>query len=144
MSREKPPLKQSPRFWALCFLLWFIVMNLLSHGHRFHPPGTLILFGIPHVDKVVHFGYFFGGGGLLAAALFFSKRPNWMRLTLLVTVTLSLIGIWDEYHQSFFENRSGNDPGDWFFDTLGAFCGAWVFRLTQGILLGKDRESFQS
>lgn len=140
----RPSLKQSPRFWAACFALWFVVLNLLSHGDRFHPPGTLIIFGIPHFDKVVHFGYFFGGGGLLSAALFFASRPSWLRLTLIVTVTLSLLGILDEYHQSFFENRTGNDPWDWLFDTLGALGGALVFRLTHRALLGKDRESPQS
>ncbi len=84
---------------------------------------------IPHFDKVVHFGYFFGGGGLLSAALFLAKRPSWRQLTLIVTVVISLIGIWDEFHQSFFENRTGNDFGDWLADTLGALCGALVFRV---------------
>jgi VanZ family protein len=49
-------------------------------------------------------------------------------LALIVTLILSLIGILDEYHQSFFANRTGNDPGDWLADTLGALCGALVFR----------------
>ena len=122
-------LKQSARFWAICFIAWFIVLNLLSHGNRFHPPGTFA-FNIPHLDKVVHFGYFFGGGGLLSAALFFKSHPSWLKLTIIVTLSLSLIGVWDEYHQSFFENRTGNDPGDWLADTLGALSGAFVFRLT--------------
>lgn len=121
-------LRQSPRFWAACFILWFIVLNLLSHGDKFHPPGSFTFFNIPHIDKIVHFGFFFGGGGLLSAALFFAKKPNWGKLTLVVTVTLSLIGVWDEFHQSFFANRTGNDQGDWFADTLGALCGALVFR----------------
>ena len=69
------PLLQNFRFWTVCFLVWFIVLNLLSHGNRFHPPGTFI-FDIPHFDKIVHFGYFFGGSGLLSAALFLSKKKN--------------------------------------------------------------------
>ena len=120
-------LRQSPRFWISCFLVWFIVLNLLSHGDKFHPPGSFA-FDIPHFDKVVHFGYFFGGGSLLSAALFFSRSPTWQRLILTVTISLSVIGIWDEFHQSFFENRTGNDSGDWLADTLGAFCGAIIFR----------------
>jgi VanZ family protein len=119
-------LRQSPRFWIGGFVVWFIVLNLLSHGDKFHPPGSFA-FDIPHFDKLVHFGYFFGGSGLLSAALFFSSPPSWRRLILTVTISLSVIGIWDEFHQSFFENRTGNDPGDWFADTLGAFCGAIVF-----------------
>lgn len=126
-------LRQSPRIWAGCFVLWFIILNLLSHGDRFHPPGSFG-FDIPHFDKIAHFGYFFGGGGLLSAALYFSRQPPWARLTLMVTVTLSLIGIWDEFHQSFFANRTGNDPGDWLADTLGALSGSLVFRLVHGKL----------
>lgn len=128
------PLRRNPRFWAICFIFWFIVLNLLSHGDKFHPPGNFA-FDIPHFDKVVHFGYFFGGGGLLSAAFYFKKKPSWARLILITTVTLSIIGIWDEFHQSFFENRTGNDPGDWLADTLGAFSGALVFRKLHGRLL---------
>lgn len=120
-------LKRNPVFWAGCFLFWFVILNMLSHGHRFHPPGAFLL-DIPHIDKVVHFGYFFGGGGLLAAALYLAKRPSWPRLILTVTIVLSVVGIMDEFHQSFFVNRSGNDPGDWLADTLGAFFGALVFK----------------
>ncbi|MGC6467312.1 MAG: VanZ family protein [Akkermansiaceae bacterium] len=121
-------IKQSPKFWAICFGVWFIILNLLSHGDRFHPPGVFA-FNIPHFDKIAHFGYFFGGSGLLSAALYFSFKPSWMRLSIIVTLTLSIIGVWDEYHQSFFINRTGNDPADWLFDTLGALCGTFVFRL---------------
>jgi len=119
-------LKQSARFWTACFITWFILLNFLSHGNKL-PDGVNI--DIPHLDKIVHFGFFFGGAGLLSAALFFKSQPSWLKLTLIVTITLSLIGIWDEYHQSFFENRTGNDPGDWLADTLGALCGSLVFRL---------------
>lgn len=130
-----PSIRQSPRFWAACFILWFVVLNFLSHGDRFHPPGGFFNIDIPHIDKIVHFGYFFGGGGLLSATLFFAKRPDWKRLTIMVTLILSIIGVWDEFHQSFFKNRTGNDPGDWLADTLGAFCGALVFRLLHRKLL---------
>ena len=126
-------LKQSPRFWGACFILWFILLNLLSHGDKFHPP-TPFVFDIPHFDKVVHFGYFFGGGGLLSATLYFRKKLPWKKLVLTVTIILSFVGIMDEFHQSFFANRTGNDPGDWLADTLGAFCGALVFKKLHRIL----------
>ena len=127
------PLKRSARFWASCFALWFILLNMLSHGDKFHPPGSF-MFDILHFAKVVHFGYFFGGGGLLSAALHFGKNLSWKRLILIVTLSLSLIGMMDEFHQSFFANRTGNDPGDWLADTLGAFCGAFVFRKLHRLL----------
>ena len=131
---------RTARFWAICLLLWFIVLNLLSHGDKFHPPGGFA-FNIPHFDKIVHFGYFFGGGGLFAAALFFKKeKPSWSRIILTVTLVLSVVGIWDEFHQSFFKNRTGNDPGDWTADTLGALCGALVFRKVHRVLLSPKSE----
>lgn len=119
-------LKSDPRLWAILFTVWFLILNLLSHGDRFHPPELGLSF--PHADKVAHFGYFFGGAGLLSAAIYLAKKPSWLHLTLIVTVTLSLIGILDEYHQSFFANRTGNDPADWLFDTLGALTGVLIFR----------------
>lgn len=132
-----PHRTRNARFWAICLLLWFVVLNLLSHGDKFHPPKEFLWgLDIPHLDKVVHFGYFFGGGGLFAAALFFKKnRPSWPRLILTVTIVLSIIGVWDEFHQSFFENRTGNDPGDWTADTLGALVGSLVFRRLHRVLL---------
>ena len=122
-----PVFTKSARFWTIAFGIWFIVLNILSHGSHLHAPHGWA-FDIPHIDKIAHFGYFFGGAGLLSAAYFLSKRPPWKKLILIVTLTISIIGIWDEFHQSFFENRSGNDPYDWLADTLGAFCGTQVFR----------------
>ena len=132
-----PSRARNTRFWFTCLVIWFIVLNLLSHGDRFHPP-TDFLWGlnIPHFDKIVHFGYFFGGGGLFAATLFFQKnRPSWTKLILTVTLILSVVGIWDEFHQSFFANRTGNDPGDWAADSLGGLFGALVFQRLHRLLL---------
>ncbi|MDB4353896.1 VanZ family protein [Akkermansiaceae bacterium] len=124
---------RSSRFWAFAFLFWFAILSVLSHGDRFQPEVTP---PFPHLDKVAHFGYFFGGAGLLSAALFFKKSPHsWIKLLFIVTLTLSLIGVFDEWHQSFFETRHGNDPGDWLADTLGALTGALVFRKFHRVLL---------
>lgn len=128
-------LKTERKLWATAFCVWFIVLNLLSHGDKFHPPGTFFFFEIPHLDKILHFGYFFGGAGLLAAALHSRRHPPRKRLLLIVTLVLSGIGVIDEYHQSFFKNRTGNDPYDWLADTLGGFFGALVFSLAHHRLL---------
>lgn len=120
-------IKQSPKFWAICFGFWFAILNYLSHGNRI--PGNSNWLNIPHFDKIAHFGFFFGGSGLLSAALFYFFGLSWKRLAIIVTVTMSLIGVWDEFHQSFFPSRTGNDVGDWLADTLGALCGTFVFRL---------------
>ncbi len=87
---------------------------------------------IPHVDKVAHFGYFFGGAGLLAGGLGIQRRVKtpssslWGVFLLVVIVVGVVIGRLDEYHQSFTPERTGNDTGDWLADILGAFGGAWV------------------
>ena len=62
-------------------------------------------------DKIAHFGYFFTGGILLAIALR-DTLPEWKRRALCIVAASALIGAADEYHQSFVENRYGNDPFD--------------------------------
>jgi VanZ family protein len=88
------------------------------------------------LDKVFHFGYFFGGAGLLAAALFLrpSSVPNWGMIIVLVVVIASAVGLLDEWHQSWSPERSGNDPGDWLADAYGALAGALVFRRFHKVL----------
>lgn len=85
------------------------------------------------IDKVLHFGYFFGGAGLLSAALFLQKRKtlHWSTLHLIVIITLFAVGSVDEWHQSWYKFRSGNDAGDLTADFLGALVGTVIFRLLQ-------------
>ena len=138
MTLKIPHCTRSARFWGIALLFWFIILNILSHGDRAVQALDFFGFDIPHLDKILHFGYFFGGGSLFAAALFFRSSPSpspWLKIILIVTITLSIVGIWDEFHQSFFENRSGNDPGDWAADTLGALCGSLLFRALHRVLL---------
>ncbi len=119
---------RQPRFWLLGFTTWFVVLWILSSGAQ--PEGIMPTF--PFGDKVAHFGYFFGGSGLLTA-YFFTRRlgePCWKIISLSVILTLGLIGLLDEFHQSFVSGRSGNDPFDWFADVLGAAAGVWVFKFT--------------
>ena len=97
----RPP--RHPLFWLGCFVLWFAVLWLLSSG-RPSLPGSLT---IPHLDKIAHFGYFFGGGGILTAYLFCRKpsAPSWRGLIALAVIALALIGGLDEYHQTFTPGR---------------------------------------
>lgn len=86
--------------------------------------------GLLHVDKMYHFGYFFGGSGLCSAALYTLTRgkiaPHHM-LTWVV-LTLTATGCLDEWHQSWVEGRSGNDSMDLTADILGSVAGFHVFR----------------
>lgn len=120
-------LPRQPAFWLGAFLCWLAALWLLSAFPRtgdYMPP-------IPHFDKIVHFGYFFGGSGLFSAWQFRRDpgNPNWSRIILTAIALLGLIGCLDEFHQSFTPGRSGNDPSDVLADTVGAACGAFVFKL---------------
>jgi len=119
-------LRHSVIFWLVCFLVWFASLWLLSSFS--HTNDNLP--SIANIDKVAHFGYFFGGGGLLAALLYRRnpQKPDWPVLILTTTLVISFIGVLDEFHQSFTPGRSGNDVFDWLADTLGAFSGALVFK----------------
>lgn len=121
-----PEVIRRPAFWLGAFLIWFAALWALSSssnvGHE--------LPSIPNIDKVAHFGFFFGGSGLLCGWLFRRdpENPNWPRLFASVICVIALVGIIDEYHQTFTPSRSGNDPFDWLADVSGATCGVFVFR----------------
>lgn len=116
----------SSRFWLGCFVLWLVVLFLLSassHVAELTP-------AIANFDKVEHFGYFFGGSGLLCAFLYRRKpdAPNWIFIIGCVIAAIAVTGCLDEYHQTFTPGRSGNDPFDWMADVAGAIVGAFVFK----------------
>ena len=130
MTRSSP-------FWFALFAVWFVVLWFLSDGPLPGPPAP----DIPHLDKVLHFGYYFGGAGLLAAALFFLRKDPplpWERIALVTVAALTLTGAFDEWHQSWYPFRSGNDAGDLAADFLGALAGYLVFRKAHRVLLKKE------
>jgi len=109
------------------FIIWVVTLWFLSAGNPAPENGP----EIPHLDKVAHFGYFFGGGGLLAGWLGLRREIKFSGGFLwgvFITVVLAgcVIGRLDEYHQSFTPGRTGNDTGDWMADILGTAAGAWV------------------
>ncbi|MES2476552.1 MAG: VanZ family protein [Verrucomicrobiota bacterium] len=121
-----PRLRHRPAFWLAAFLVWFATLWTLS---SFAGPGEQLP-TVPHIDKVAHFGFFFGGSGLLCAWLFRRdpRLPHWPRLILTAVVVIGLVGWLDEYHQSQVPGRFGNDLFDWIADVLGGLSGALVFK----------------
>ena len=115
-------------FWFIAFLFWGIILWLLSDGPTPTPPGPRL----PGLDKLLHFGCFFGGAGLLSAALYLPNRTraplSWHRLVLTVVIVLATVGALDEWHQSWVPERSGNDLGDWLADVAGALTGGLIFK----------------
>ena len=127
-----PSICRHPFLWLAAFLGWAAVLWVLSDGPIPVREGP----EIPGLDKILHFGYFFGGAGLLSAALFLLHRsePNWPALMVLVVIVLAGVGLLDEWHQSWIPERSGNDPGDWLADVYGSLAGTLVFRRVHGVL----------
>ena len=127
-------LPKRPVAYFFLFIIWAVILWFLSEG--IPPPKN----GpeIPHLDKVAHFGYFFGGAGILSACLGLWRRwkmPEgflWGVFVVVVIIVGVLIGRLDEYHQTFTPGRSGNDNGDWLADILGAVVGSWV--MISGVL----------
>ncbi len=123
---------RQPKLWLSCFIVWIVSLWILSST-----PGTAL--GLPPIvgiDKVAHFGYFFGGSGLLSAYLF-RRSPdqvNWWRNFKIIVVVFLIIAVLDEFHQTFTPGRSGNDPFDGLADILGAMAGAYVFKKLHPLL----------
>ncbi len=111
--------------WFAVFAVWFCALWMLSSQANDMP----VRIEFRHIDKVLHFGYFFGGAGLLSAAIF-RYRPDLHASTriLIVVIFVTLVGAVDEAHQSFIPGRSGNDAGDLTFDFLGAIAGSMLFQ----------------
>ena len=112
-----------PKTWLIGWCLWFFSLWFLSSG----TPAPENTPNIPHLDKIAHFGFFFGGAGLLCAWLSHQfKKTNMLQSIIITTLIGSLVGVIDEYHQTFTHGRSGNDFGDWTADSLGSLTGAIV------------------
>ena len=118
--------QKRPKAWILAWPVWFVTLWLLSSG----TPTPENVPKIPYLDKIAHFGFFFGGGGLLCGWLRHQfKKLNALQCIGITTLVGSLVGVIDEYHQTFTPGRSGNDIGDWTADTLGSLTGAIVMIL---------------
>ncbi len=115
-------LANAPKFWLFSLFLWALTLFILSSFSKTLPDGGP---EIPHLDKVLHFGYFSGGAFMLATYLLLKHgiAQPFARRMLLPLAIFAILGVLDEYHQTFTPGRSGNDPFDWLADLLGAATG---------------------
>lgn len=115
-------------FW-LCVALWVAVIIWAGVVFYFSSLSGADLeqmdFGV--WDKAAHFLTFLLGGALLSAALIYTRRWAVWKTIAVATLTLSIYGALDEWHQLHTPGRYGADKKDWLADTLGAFCGASAF-----------------
>ena len=112
---------KSPLFYLTAWLIWAVVLWFLSSSS----PSTQSFPAIPHLDKILHFGYFACGATLLTG-YFKNSRKTLKALPILLTTLFigATVGAIDEYHQSYVPGRFGNDPWDWLADCAGSLAGA--------------------
>ena len=78
-------------------------------------------------DKVGHF-FVFGLFGIFVAGALgpWEKQPSWLSVGI-VTIIVAVYGASDEVHQMFVPGRDAS-LADLFFDTLGGFSFAYLYR----------------
>lgn len=105
--------------YQLPAILWALLIFLSSSI----PGRAFPHVSIPHLDKVVHFVYYFVFAILLARALRFQSHfVDLAKFSLILSFLLSIAyGVTDEVHQLFVAERS-SDPNDLFADTMGALA----------------------
>ncbi|MFK7850744.1 MAG: VanZ family protein [Akkermansiaceae bacterium] len=125
---------KSPKPWGLAFIFWAFTLYFLS---SFSKPIPVDGPEIPNLDKILHFGYFFGGAILFCLWLDLRRSSSKLSLSRLLFPFLLFcaIGALDEYHQTCTPGRSGNDFHDWLADILGASTGIYISALLHPFLL---------
>lgn len=98
-------------------LLWFLIINYISLIPADEIPKSK-LFGIPHFDKMVHFGIYFIFS-IFLASMFNKPAINKLKTVIIIIVLNIFIGGTIEYLQDILPvNRSGSYL-DFLADILG-------------------------
>ena len=130
-----------PAFWASGYLFWGIVLYFASSLQGVPGPE------IPHLDKIEHAVFFAAGHlvlGLAIATFTATDRvlTNRWRIGVALIVIAGIVGVLDEFHQSFTPGRNGNDPGDIAADVVGGILAAMAlpaaWRMLWRIRIGSD------
>jgi len=117
-------LRRQPRFWWFAVGVWLVVLLCASSQAGIMPPMYFTW-----QDKVEHASYFCAGGLCFYFALRYGSPQMSVKAVCIATVLFcSLIGVSDEWHQSFVPGRSGNDVWDWTADTIGGLLAAMLGR----------------
>jgi VanZ family protein len=112
----------SPWFWRVLVLAWASVLWWLSSQSKLPSPAKF-----EGIDKVEHALYFAAGGLCFLLGLRLAGFVRQTTSAVIVTVLFcSVVGLLDEWHQTFTPGRSGGDVWDWTADTLGGVLGALI------------------
>lgn len=123
--------------WLVLFIGWFGVLFYLSSIVPEYPPGTAKL-----SDKLVHYLYFGLGGGLYAGYILLKqKHTPYLVASLIIFCVIVLVGVFDEWHQTFTPGREGNDFGDMIANSLGGLTSALIAPLLFRFLKRAAEES---
>jgi VanZ family protein len=116
--------------------VWFqlpaVLWALLIFGSSSVPGWVFPHVNIPHLDKVVHFFYYFVFALLVARASRHQSRfDDLRRFSLVLSFLLATAyGVSDEVHQLFVPDRTA-DPQDLLADMAGAMAAVavlWIYR----------------
>lgn len=115
--------------WRISFILWFVLLFILSSLHGSPLPASKIIFS----DKIAHAGYFTVGSAVFLLALSQQSRKNHSPAFLLFACVsmAAVVGWFDEWHQSFTPHRDGNSLGDWLANLIGGALGFYTGRYCQ-------------
>lgn len=107
-----------------------IVLSLMPGG-----PGQLNFLGIPHFDKVGHFGMYAVWTFLIVKALMSGMTVSVGRALGVAVLVGSIAGIGLEYGQYFMHQGRSFELADMVANAAGALAGAWGGRLLRRIRL---------
>jgi len=122
-----------------------ILWALLIFASSSVPGRTFPSIGFPHLDKIVHFCYYFIFAILVARALRSQSRfPDLSRFSLVLGFLLSIAyGVSDEAHQLFVPERSF-DPQDLFSDMAGALLAVAILGMVRRASMARDKTNTEN
>lgn len=127
MTHSRPSLSWLlPLAWGVLI----IVLSLMPGG-----PGQLNFLGIPHFDKVGHFGMYAIWTFLIFRTLMSGVTVSVERAFWVAVLVGSVAGIGLEYGQYFMHQGRSFELADMIANAAGALAGAWagqLFRKIQG------------
>ncbi len=108
-------------------ILWGIliaVLSLIPGG-----PGNFQLFGIPHIDKIGHFGMYGIWAFLISHAIVGYKTISLQKAFWLTFILGTLVGVVLEFGQEIMTLGRSFEVSDMIANGIGSLIGAWGGKL---------------